>query len=96
MKTLTLSILMATGAALAFPAQAQDAPTLRSLNAPIRQCPPATVRSSVTWSWTDNWHGDPALLWATSPIPAGVAALKANDFTRAEEIFAKSLSVQQE
>ncbi len=89
MRVVTLSILLGAGAALTSPAHAQDAPaympsTPYTWSEQQRSDPPGG-------SWTESWRGEPGLIWASNPIPAGVAALEANNFTQAEEIFAETL-----
>ena len=89
MKPVTLSILLASGAALVGAANAQEAPTYVP-SAPFTAS--EQTRSDPPWGgWSDSWRGDPSSLTTSNSFEAGVAALEANDFTRAEEIFAKSL-----
>jgi TolA-binding protein len=85
-----LSILLAAGAALASAASAQapaePPPPVSSYG------PPAHVDPGPT---QPQWDGDSWRWNVAAPTPrsfeAGVAALEANDFTRAEKIFNESL-----
>jgi tetratricopeptide (TPR) repeat protein len=88
MKTVTLSVLLAAGAALVGAANAQEAPTY----IPSTPFTASEQVRSDPGSWSgDSWLNIPELAPRTSPIPTGVAALEANDFARAEEIFTRIL-----
>ncbi len=93
MKTITLSVLFGAGLVFANAAQAQDAPPTYVPSVPYTYSEQQRSGSpNVSGAWMDNWHGDPSLVFGSSSLlGAGVAALQANDFTKAEEIFAKSL-----
>jgi tetratricopeptide (TPR) repeat protein len=90
MKTIRLSILLAAGAALVGAANAQDASNYIP-STPFTAS--EQVRSDPGQSWdSDRWRGPD--VWPNvpgaprgNPIPMGVAALEANDFALAEEIF---------
>ena len=84
MRTAALSILLATCAALAGVANAQDAPP-----APVSVAgPPAPVDHGQT---QPQWDGDSwrnvAGPTRANPMQVGVSALKAGEFTLAEDLF---------
>jgi tetratricopeptide (TPR) repeat protein len=91
MKTIRLSVLLVAGAGFAGAAYAQD------------PAPTYIPSTPYTWSeqqrsdpagsnWMENWRRDPALTFASrNPYEAGIAALEANDYAKAEEIFARNL-----
>ncbi len=88
MRTVTISILLAAGAALVFPAHAQEA----SVAPPVAAdpalgggtySPPTDAPLSV---WIDTTPSD-----YRGSMAYGVSLLKANKFTKAEEVFADIL-----
>lgn len=83
MKSLTLSILLAAGAALAGASHAQGA-------SGSDFSPSGVYPSEPQWDG-DASTGDPGPASGARSFDAGVAALDANDFARAEAIFDKSL-----
>lgn len=96
MKTGTLSILLAAGATLAFAANAQTPDV--SLNPALSE-PPTSFSSAPA---DPGWSGDPWMPCCdltdkrrARSLGHGVAALEANDFARAEEIFAGILRYNQ-
>jgi tetratricopeptide (TPR) repeat protein len=89
MKRVTLSVVLAAGAALTGAAHAQEAPAANYVPAtPYTQS--QQERSNPGWDG-DAWRRDPGPILTANPFEDGVAALDANDFTRAEAIFVKSL-----
>ncbi len=87
MRIVTLSVLLAASAVLAGAARAQDAPA---------------YVPSEPYTWSEQQRSDPpsrGMFQTGDPGPAlvtdhfhfGVAALEANDFAKAERIFAKTL-----
>lgn len=92
MKTVTLSMLLGAGVAFAGAANAQAAPPTYVPSTPYTYSEQQRHDPPSTGAWMDNWHGDPNLgVVSNNSFGAGVAALQANDFTKAEEIFTKSL-----
>jgi tetratricopeptide (TPR) repeat protein len=87
MKTITFTLLFAAGALFSGVASAQETPTY---------IPPTPFTSSEQQRSDppgsgDVWRGEPGLVRISKPIEWGVAALQANDYAKAEEIFADNL-----
>ena len=92
MKTITLSVLFGAGLVFAGAAKAQDAPPTYIPSPPYTYSEQQRSDPPITGAWMDSWHGDPSLVFGSGNLfGAGVAALQANDYAKAEEIFAKSL-----
>lgn len=90
MRTVALSIVLAAGAALAVPASAQEAPPADPSY--VVPTPSSDSNSGADPGWSDNWRWQNIPGRArVDPIPVGVAALKANEFALAEEMFADVL-----
>jgi tetratricopeptide (TPR) repeat protein len=90
MRTATLSVLLAAGAALAGAAYAQEAPSAPPAYEPTTPFSAQSDAGPPNWDG-DAWRRDPGLMMPPRPLEAGVAALEANDFTRAEKIFNEGL-----
>jgi tetratricopeptide (TPR) repeat protein len=89
MKPLSLSVLLAAGAALAGAAYAQEAPSAPPAYVPTTPFTAQSDSGPPHWAG-DPWRGEPSQAMPRS-IDAGVAALEANDFAKAEAIFNESL-----
>ncbi|MFT3725085.1 MAG: hypothetical protein QM773_16055 [Hyphomonadaceae bacterium] len=91
MRKITLSVLLGAGVAFTGAASAQEAPTYFP-STPYTSSEQQRSDPPGSGAWMDNWHGDPGLVFSSESLyGAGIAALQANDFTKAEEIFTKSL-----
>ncbi len=89
-RTVALSILLAGGIASASAAHAQEAP----VDAPV--APPAAADPTLGGGYLPPTDAQPSIWRDIAPnslyrFQDGVAALKANKFTKAEEIFAEIL-----
>src|SRR5262245_37386551 len=93
MRTLALSILLAAGSALAGVASAQEAPTTPA----YEPTTPYSASNSGSDSGT-NWdylRGDPgAWVQRGDPLEVGVAALRASEFTLAEDLLGDALETK--
>lgn len=87
LRTVTISILLAAGAALALPANAQEA----SLAAPAAADPCCTADYSPPTDAPPSFWSDMTPNNYRNSMEYGVSLLKANRFTQAEEIFAEIL-----
>jgi len=94
MKTVTLSILLAAGAALASAATAQVPPTPAS---PPDPSFPTSLMNVQTHA-DPGWSGDPKLPCcdvdrgpSSGPFHSGLVALKAQDYAKAEKIFTRAV-----
>lgn len=88
MRTTSLSILLAAGAALAFAAHAQEAPGF--------SLPEPSTPGADSGRQEAGWQGDLVMPCCDVTVTRGarslghgVAALEASDFTQAEEIFTR-------
>lgn len=88
MRTFALSILLAAGAAFVGVAGAQEAASNYIPTAPFTAS--QQQRSDPGTDW-DRLRGDPGPALPPRSFEAGVAALEANDFARAESIFNEGL-----
>jgi tetratricopeptide (TPR) repeat protein len=92
MKTIALSMLLGSGVVFAGVAQAQDAPPTYMPPTPYTFSEQQRHDPPLSGAWMDSWHGDPDLVFGSdNPYGAGIAALQANDFAKAEQIFNRSL-----
>jgi tetratricopeptide (TPR) repeat protein len=89
MKSLTLSVLLAAGAALASAGYAQEAPSAPPAYVPTTPFTAQSDSGPPHWGG-DPWRGEPSQAMPRS-FEAGVAALEANDFVKAEAIFNETL-----
>jgi TolA-binding protein len=98
MRTVALSILLATAAGLASAANAQETPAVTPVGPPASSYGPVVDSGPAQQL---SWNGDG---WRNSDVNAqisrydiryGVVALKDQDFTEAEEIFANFLRYKQ-
>src|SRR5262249_17793522 len=94
MRPITLSILLVAGAALAGAASAQTLPTPSS---PPDPSFPASLMNVSTHA-DPGWSGDPRLpccdssrIEASGPFHTGIAALKAQDYAKAERVFTRAV-----
>ena len=89
MRTVALSMLLAASAAFAGAANAQEAPAPPAYEP---SAPFSAGNSGADPGAVDNWHWESiGGVTYRNPVSAGVAALEANDFAKAEEIFSNSL-----
>jgi Flp pilus assembly protein TadD len=94
MRTIALSILLAAGAALAFPANAQTPPAPASPPDPSFPTSLMGAQPPAEPPWSEDLRMpccDATDTRRARSFGSGVAALEASDFTRAEEIFADIL-----